>query len=154
MSIEELEVSGIPDWVVLFGDLRIFQEIKSIIIKHGGSQEDVQKANDKLVYICSNKNIQDKNLEKPLNGNHYKKRHFYESRLFDHVQNCKDFRLVYIKFPSRVDPSIWKIRLVGIFTHKEVKQGIPAKSKFPMGESLDEKDLKFFSYILGDDYEL
>lgn len=55
MSIEELEVSGIPDWVVLFGDLRIFQEIKSIIIKHGGSQEDIQNANDKLVYICSNK---------------------------------------------------------------------------------------------------
>lgn len=32
--------------------------------------------------------------------------------------------------------------------------GIPAKSKFPIGESLDEKDLKFFSYILGDGYEL
>lgn len=33
-------------------------------------------------------------------------------------------------------------------------EGLPAKSKFPIGESLDEKDLKFFSYILGDDYEL
>lgn len=143
MSIEVLDWDFIADNFLVVGSNRLKQEIASWCKKLSMNADAIFKSNEKLKKICSVPFINDKDIQKPLTG--YPK-NWYECRLFGQTYGG-DFRLVYIKFKSD-SLNGWKVRLVGIYTHKEIKNKTPLKSKYNIGEDLSESDLKFFNYLM------